>query len=133
MRPAADDTLLLLVFHAGPRHCSHQAQPPPPSSAAATLSPQVPSLLHLVRLTGQPAATAEELSQLLLASGVPVDHGLAQQLLQEHNDLRQQQDEERLRELLQACLECGPMASKGECWMVLSQLALGGEAAVQGS
>ncbi len=111
-----------------------QAQPLVPSSPAAAPSPQMPSLLQLVRPAAQAAATAGELSQLLLAWGVPVDHDLADQLrLRGHGWLRQQQDEERLRELLQACLECGPMASKGECWMVLSQLALGGAAAVQGS
>ncbi len=60
-----------------------------------------------------------------------MDQGLAEQLLREHGWLRQEQDQVRLRELLQACLLPGLTASKDESWVVLTQLALDGEAGVE--
>jgi hypothetical protein len=104
----------------------------PSSTVAATPFPLLP-ITSLVRPAGAAAASAGELSQLLVSYGVPVGPALAEELLQAHTGLRRTQQAPRLRNLLQDCWLPGLSAGYDDCRRVLKDLAapgLEGEAAV---
>jgi hypothetical protein len=87
----------------------------------------------LVRPAGAAAASAGELSQLLISYGVSVGPELAEELLQAHMGLRQSQQASLLRQLLRACWLPGLSAGYMDCRRALKDMAaedLEGEAAV---
>jgi hypothetical protein len=87
-----------------------------------------------VRPAGAAAASARELSQLLVSYGVPVGPALAEELLQAHMGLRQTQQAPRLRNLLQDCWLPGLSVGYMDCRSALKTVAangLQGEAAVE--
>jgi hypothetical protein len=116
------------------REVEVRQQPGPSSAVAATPFP-LPPVDSLVRPAGAVAASAGELSQLLISYGVPVGPELAEELLQAHMGLRRTQQAFLLQQLLRACwLPRLPMITDyNGCRSALKDVArrsLEGEAAV---